>query len=205
MHTIDREGYDAIYRLTFGKGAEREACQQGWERCQAIWSSGNDTLVLHEPGTPVPVAMSSDYFVFAMCGPLAFVARASAGLFPKLAPMWPQFADRVELTKTLGPEARTAARAFVQNSLVDGHGMDLSIGTLMATAIMWLLAGNPLGLGIDRLRSYRYVGYDITLVPGPPSQARSFNFRVKLNNEKPEPAAALRSLPPSEWRPPRRK
>src|SRR5262245_41661439 len=116
MHTIDRGAYDVIYHLTFGKGAEWEARRQGWERWQAIWTSGNDTLVLHEPGTPMPVAMSSDYFVFAMCGPLAFMARVSAGLFPKLAPRWTQFADRVELTKTLGPERRSAARAFMHNS-----------------------------------------------------------------------------------------
>jgi hypothetical protein len=179
---LDRAEYGEIYHRTFGKGAAREACRKGWERWQTVLASGTSVLVLHPHGAPMPAPHANDYWAFATLGPLRFLARINETLLPQLPEMWLAFTRDEHVAKllaTVGQNPRTRARGFIQNSLVDGYVIDPAVGPAMAGAIAWLLStieGMP-----TRLSDYHLFGYDISYVPGPPGQARMFNFRAILN------------------------
>jgi hypothetical protein len=195
---IDRSDYGEIYWRTFGKSVGREACRQGWERWQAIWRSGMDMLVLHPTGSPPPAARNDDRWIVARNGPLRFLSRASHDHFLQLPDMWLGVADTF---KALGPNPRSAARAFVHNSLVDGMIMHPTVGPLIAGAIAWLFASSEVN---ELARNCRLIGYDISFVPGPPDKARMFNFRAIIGTHGDLDSAfgVAGSMPLPGWRPP---
>jgi hypothetical protein len=203
---LDRAEYGEIYHRTFGKGTGREACRKGWERWQKVLASDLGAVVLHPHGAPMPDPDPNDYWAFATCGPLRFLARINAAFLPQLPETWLEFTrqeEAVRLLATCGQNPRQRARGFVQNSLVDGFVMDPVFGPAMASAIAWLLSSME-GMPVE-LRDYHLFGYDISYVPGPPGQRDMFNFRVILNPapERTEGTLAMaRLLPLPQWRPP---
>ena len=206
MNRLDRGEYGEIDHQTFGKKAGRKACREGWNRWQAMLASGADALMLHPHGTPVPTPHANDYWVFATLGPLRFLARVNETFLPQLPEMWLQFTRDERAAKVLatcGQNPRQRARRFIQNSLVDGYGMMLPVGPAIAGAIAWLLSTIE-DVPVE-LSAYHLFGYDISHVPGPPGQARMFNFRVILNATPERIEGVLdmaRALPLPGWRPP---
>jgi hypothetical protein len=144
---FDRAEYGEIYHRTFGKGAGREACRQGWERWQEVQkvrASGLDVLTVHCSGTPVPAPHPNDYWAFAVLGPLRFLARINEAFLSDLPEKWLEFIRQEQVMKmlvTLGNNPRARARAFVQNSLVDGLVMDPVFGPAMASLAVFEHAG----------------------------------------------------------------
>jgi hypothetical protein len=204
---LDRSEYGKIYHQVFGKAASRGACRGGWERWQEALASNLSAIAVHPPGTPVPDSHPNDYWAFAVLGPLLFQARIYEALLPRLPEMWLQFIraeSSAKLVAALGQNPRQRARAFVQNSLVDGYVMHPVIGPAMAGAIAWLLS-NVETVPIE-LKDYHFFGYDISHVPGPLGQPTMFNFRAVFNLAIPERLndmlASTRAIPLPEWRPP---
>jgi len=203
---LDRGEYGEIYHHTFGKAGGREACRKGWERWQKVFAANLGAIVIHPHGISMPTPHANDYWAFATCGPLRFLARINEAFFPQLPEMWLEFTrdeHGARLLATCGQNPRQRARGFIHNSLVDGFVMDPIIGPAMAGAITWLLSTIE-GLPIP-LSEYHLFGYDIAHVPGPPGQARMSNFRAVFNAAPEQTEGMLdmaRTLPLPEWRPP---
>jgi hypothetical protein len=203
---LDRAEYGEIYHRTFGKGAGREACRDGWQRWQKVLASGAAMFVLHLPGAPMPDPQPNDYWAFATLGPLRFLARINEVFLPQLPEKWLAFTRDKSVAKVLatcGDNPRSRARGFIQNSLVNGYVVDPAIGPAMACAITWLFSSME-GMPIE-LHDYHLFGYDITYVPGPPGQRTMFNFRAIFNSAPEQTEGMLdlaRILPLPEWRPP---
>jgi hypothetical protein len=195
---LDRGDYGEIYRHAFGKSASREACQQGWERWQAIWRSGVDTLIVHPTGTTA-ITRDDDRFIVARNGPLRFIARTSREHFPTLPGAWVQAAEHLPSMNI----TRSFAREFVNNSLVDGYGAHPTFGPLMAAAVAWLFTNSEVGK-LALASGYRLIGYDISFIPGPPGKARMFNFRALMHWDADVEAAlnVASALPLPPWQSP---
>lgn len=84
----------------------------------------------------------------------------------------------------------------------EGNALDPGIGPAMAASIAWPIASHDV-MG-ELSEQHHMLGFDIAYVPGPPGQARMFNFRALLSLEY-DPGALLesaRSLPLPAWAPP---
>jgi hypothetical protein len=70
----------------------------------------------------------------------------------------------------------------------------------IASGVVWLLSTSEAQLPIQM---FHMLGYDIAHVPGPPGQARMFNFRAILSSKWDADAFAIaRSEPLPDWQPP---
>lgn len=131
---MTREDYGKLYHTVLGKAAGREACRQGWDRWRRIWEGGYDAIMLHPPNSPPPAPQENDHFITAASGELRFIARATPTCVAQLPALW---LDAADFVRELGHNPRQRARAFVHNSLVDGHVVDPRIAPAMAGAIAW--------------------------------------------------------------------
>jgi hypothetical protein len=154
-----------------------------WERWKKTWESELDTMVLHAlDGKPTPRS-GSDYCIFVACGPLRFNWRASEDVFRELPANW--MANSEVFMRTLG-DPRTAARLVIQYALIDGRIAETKLACATAAAIAWLLSTSEVKLPLN---DFRYIGYDISGVPGPLNQARMFNVRAILTESEEQVAS----------------
>ena len=118
---LDRSEYSEIYRRTFGKTADREACHDGWRRWQKVWSSGHEVSALELHGAPMPEPHPNDYWAFAVNGPLRFLARINEAFLPQLPEGWLEFTRTEGGAKLLAlcgqnPHSRAYARNRIESA-----------------------------------------------------------------------------------------
>ena len=170
------EEYASAYRKAFRKADDREI-GEGWMRGAKAEADDIQGMVIHPPGETRPAASACDIFLSVAYGTLRFDAVTRSEYLPTMQAEWPKIIEQLRekgIIESLDVDPRRDARSFIVSALVANmHYENGTAAAMMASAIVWLIKGSPVGVALGA--SHKGAHYEITDT-GPGQQ----NFRLML-------------------------